>query len=48
MRFRIVDEQGSMRPHIKFFVDGALQREPRRTPLGGAREVMIVGALSGG
>ncbi len=46
-RFRIVDEQDAVRPHIKLFVDGVLVRDlaaPRRP----ARELMIVGALSGG
>ena len=26
-RFRIVDEQGAIRPHIKMFVDGELARD---------------------
>ena len=26
-RFRIVDEQGAIRPHIKIFVDGELARD---------------------
>jgi molybdopterin synthase sulfur carrier subunit len=47
IRFRIVDEQDRIRPHIKFFVAGRLARglaEPVRE----ADEVMIVAALSGG
>ena len=46
-RFRIVDEQGAVRPHIKLFVDGILARDlaSRVKPEG---ELMIVGALSGG
>ena len=47
IRFRIIDEQDAVRPHIKLFVDGALVRnltEPLATP----RELMIVGGLSGG
>jgi hypothetical protein len=46
-RFRIVDEQGAIRPHIKIFVDGLLARDlGTSAPRGG--ELMIVGALSGG
>lgn len=47
LRFRIVDEQGAIRPHIKLFVDGGLARH-LAAPAGGGRELMIVGALSGG
>ena len=47
LRFRIVDEQRAVRPHIKLFVDGALSRD-LAAPIPGARELMIVGALSGG
>lgn len=47
LRFRIVDEQDAIRPHIKLFVDGALVRNLAE-PLVAARELMIVGALSGG
>ena len=47
LRFRIIDEQGAIRPHIKLFVDGVLARE-LATALPAARELMIVGALSGG
>lgn len=47
MRFRIVDEQGEIRPHIKLFVDGELARH-LAAPVAGCRELMIVGALSGG
>ena len=46
-RFRIVDEQGAIRPHIKIFVDGELARD-LATNTRAARELMIVGALSGG
>jgi sulfur-carrier protein len=46
-RFRIVDEQGAIRPHIKLFIDGELARQ-LVAPLGACRELMIVGALSGG
>jgi hypothetical protein len=47
MRFRVVDEQGQIRPHIKFFVNGAPARSLAE-PLADADEVMIVCALSGG
>jgi sulfur-carrier protein len=46
-RFRIVDEQQSIRPHIKIFLDGKLARD-LATPVPPAGELMIVGALSGG
>ena len=47
LRFRIIDEQHAVRPHIKFFIDGVLLRD-LATPIPAARELMIVGALSGG
>ncbi len=47
LRFRIVDEQGAVRPHIKFFVDTVLVRD-LAAPLEPDSELMIVGALSGG
>jgi molybdopterin converting factor small subunit len=47
LRFRIVDEQGAIRPHIKLFVDGALARQ-LSMPTAANAELMIVGALSGG
>jgi len=47
IRFRMVDEQDTMRPHIRFFVNGEqafdLSRSLRPTD-----EVQIVQALSGG
>ena len=46
-RFRVIDEQGSIRPHIRFFVN----RVPTRNlacAVVESDEVMIVGALSGG
>jgi len=46
-RFRIIDEQHAVRPHIKLFVDGALARD-LATTIAAAHELMIVGALSGG
>ena len=47
IRFRMIDEQGAVRPHIKLFVDQALTRDLRSSIHAGAT-VMIVGALSGG
>jgi sulfur-carrier protein len=47
IRFRMIDEQGSIRPHIRFFVNGELVQE-LAVPLGPADEVQIVQALSGG
>ena len=46
-RFRIIDEQGRIRRHIKFFVDG-VQANDLNPTLDSAAEVMIVCALSGG
>jgi molybdopterin synthase sulfur carrier subunit len=47
LRFRVIDEQGDIRRHIKFFINGApaANLEPA---LRDADEVMIVCALSGG
>ena len=47
LRFRIVDEQAAIRPHIKLFVDGVLARN-LSLPIAATAELMIVGALSGG
>ena len=47
LRFRIIDEQAAVRPHIKLFVDGLLVRDLAH-PVNAAAELMIVGALSGG
>jgi molybdopterin synthase sulfur carrier subunit len=47
LKFRIVDEQHAIRPHIKMFIDGELARD-LATPARPAGELMIVGALSGG
>ena len=46
VRFRVVDEQDRVRPHIKFFVGGE-QADTLATPVDG-QEVQIVAALSGG
>ena len=47
LRFRIVDEQGAIRPHIKVFVNRA-QAASLATALGPGDEVLVVAALSGG
>jgi hypothetical protein len=47
IRFRMIDEQGAVRPHIKLFVGGVLARN-LRTKVQAGTDVMIVAALSGG
>jgi molybdopterin converting factor small subunit len=47
IRFRLVDEQGRLRPHMNFFVGGVLVRD-LATPVAPGEEVHILGALSGG
>ena len=47
IRFRMIDEQGRVRPHIQLFVGSALPRD-LRTPFHAGATIMIVGALSGG
>jgi sulfur-carrier protein len=47
LRFRVVDEQDHIRPHINFFVGGSLERD-LACPIGPGVEVLILGALSGG
>jgi len=47
MRFRVIDEQGHIRPHIKFFANGTPLRHLGEA-LAETDEVMIVCALSGG
>ncbi len=47
IRFRMIDEQNRIRPHIRLFVDGAQVRDLSQ-PLPGAQELIIVQALSGG
>jgi sulfur-carrier protein len=47
LRFRVIDEQGDIRRHIRFFINSmpATNLDPE---VGDADEVMIVCALSGG
>jgi molybdopterin synthase sulfur carrier subunit len=47
IRFRMLDEQGALRPHIQVFVNASVQRNPHAI-LPPQADVMIVGALSGG
>ena len=47
LRFRMVDEQGRLRPHMKVFVNADAVRD-LTTPVGPADEVTIMQALSGG
>jgi molybdopterin converting factor small subunit len=47
LRFRMIDEQDRMRPHMRFFVNGEQVRDLAR-PLRPDDEVQIVQALSGG
>jgi molybdopterin converting factor small subunit len=47
IRFRMIDEQDRMRPHIVFFVRG-VKTFDLDEPLAGSDEVVILQALSGG
>ena len=47
LKFRMIDEQGRMRPHIRFFVNGA-QTFDLGHPLEAGDDIAIVQALSGG
>jgi sulfur-carrier protein len=47
IRFRMIDEQDQMRPHIRVFVNGEQARDLSQ-PLTATDEVVIVQALSGG
>ena len=47
LRFRVVDEHGAIRPHVRFFIN----RQPALAlshPLADGDELLVVGALSGG
>jgi molybdopterin converting factor small subunit len=46
-RFRVIDEQDRMRPHMRFFVNGEQVFDLAR-PLCATDDVQIVQALSGG
>lgn len=47
LRFRMVDEQDRLRPHMRVFVDGELTRD-LDVALDGVTEVTLMQALSGG
>jgi sulfur-carrier protein len=47
IRFRVIDEQDRIRPHMNFFVGSELARDLRH-PIGAGERVHILGALSGG
>lgn len=47
LRFRVIDEQDTMRPHVRFFVNGE-QVFDLSHPLQPTDAVQIVQALSGG
>jgi sulfur-carrier protein len=47
IRFRVIDEQDKMRPHMRFFVNGE-QVLDMAHPLQPGDEVQLVQALSGG
>jgi sulfur-carrier protein len=47
IRFRVVNEQGQARPHMRIFVNGRSEFDLSRT-LAASDEVVIVQALSGG
>ena len=47
IRFRVVDEQGRLRTHMKVFVGDEMTRD-LTTTIGDAAEVTLMQALSGG
>jgi len=47
LRFRVVDEQDAIRPHIRIFVNRTLA-PTLAAPLAPGDEVLVVAALSGG
>jgi molybdopterin synthase sulfur carrier subunit len=47
IRFRVIDEQEKMRPHMRFFING-VQVFDIATPLRTSDSVQLVQALSGG
>jgi molybdopterin converting factor small subunit len=47
IRFRVIDEQDAIRPHIKLFVNRT-QVRGLDVALGAGDEVLVVAALSGG
>ena len=47
LRFRVIDEQDAIRPHIKVFVN-RVQAASIGVPLAPTDEILVVAALSGG
>jgi hypothetical protein len=47
IRFRMVDEQGALRPHMSIFVAKERERDLSRS-LDGIEEIVVMQALSGG
>jgi molybdopterin synthase sulfur carrier subunit len=47
LRFRVVDEQGQIRPHMNVFLNEEKARD-LASPVTTGAEIYIVGALSGG
>ena len=47
IRFRMIDEQDAIRPHVKFFVNREMVRV-LSTALAPTDEILVVAALSGG
>ena len=47
MRFRVVDEQGQLRPHMRIFVNRTIERDLALSIADGD-EVVLMQALSGG
>ena len=47
LRFRVIDEQDAIRPHIRIFVNRVLARSIAAR-LAASDEVLVVAALSGG
>ena len=47
LRFRVVDEQGRLRPHMKVFLGDEAVRD-LNLPVAGVQELTLMQALSGG
>ena len=47
IRFRVIDEQSRLRPHMRIFVNGDMVRD-LSTPIAPTDEVTLMQALSGG
>lgn len=47
LKFRVIDEQGRIRPHMRLFVGRQAARDIH-APISDGEELLIFGALSGG